>query len=57
VSEREWLTDRFEHHRPHLRRVAHRMLGSASEADDALQEAWLRIHDEDPATVANMRPG
>jgi RNA polymerase sigma-70 factor (ECF subfamily) len=47
--------DEFELHKPHLRAVAYRMLGSASEIEDALQEAWLRIHDEDPATVANMR--
>jgi RNA polymerase sigma factor (sigma-70 family) len=55
MDEREWLTDRFEQHRPHLRAVAYRMLGSASESDDALQEAWLRIRDHDPATVENMR--
>jgi RNA polymerase sigma-70 factor (ECF subfamily) len=45
----------FEHHRPHLRAVAYRMLGSVSEADDALQEAWLRIRDQDPAAVENER--
>ncbi|MFZ0380000.1 MAG: sigma-70 family RNA polymerase sigma factor, partial [Solirubrobacteraceae bacterium] len=55
MDEREWLTERFEQHRPHLRAVAYRMLGSVSESDDALQEAWLRIRDEDPATVENMR--
>ena len=55
MDEREWLTERFEQHRPHLRAVAYRMLGSVSEADDALQEAWLRIRDQDPATVENMR--
>ncbi len=54
MDEREWLTDRFEQHRPHLRAVAYRMLGSVSEADDALQEAWLRIRNEDPDTVENM---
>ena len=54
MDEREWLTERFEQHRPHLRAVAYRMLGSVSESDDALQEAWLRIHDQDPATVENM---
>src|SRR5919107_3842876 len=51
MDEREWLTDRFEQHRPHLRAVAYRMLGSVSETDDALQEAWLRIRDQDPGTV------
>ena len=55
MDEREWLTERFEQHRPHLHAVAYRMLGSVSESDDALQEAWLRIRDQDPATVENMR--
>jgi RNA polymerase sigma-70 factor (ECF subfamily) len=55
MAESEWLTERFEQHRPHLRAVAYRMLGSMSETDDALQEAWLRIRDQDPATVENMR--
>ena len=55
MDEREWLTERFEQHRPQLRAVAYRMLGSVSESDDALQEAWLRIRDQDPATVENMR--
>ena len=55
MDEREWLTDRFEQHAPHLRAVAYRMLGSVSETDDALQEAWLRIRDEDPGTVENMQ--
>lgn len=55
MDERDWLTERFEQHRPHLRAVAYRMLGSVSESDDALQEAWLRIRDQDPGTVENMR--
>jgi RNA polymerase sigma factor (sigma-70 family) len=55
MDEREWLTERFEQHRPHLRAVAYRMLGSVSESDDALQEAWLRIRDQDPETVENLR--
>jgi RNA polymerase sigma-70 factor (ECF subfamily) len=55
MDEREWLTERFEQHRSHLRGVAYRMLGSVSETDDALQEAWLRIRDQDPETVENMR--
>ncbi|HWD45479.1 MAG TPA: sigma factor, partial [Actinomycetota bacterium] len=42
MDDRDWLAERFEAHRPHLRAVAYRMLGSAAEADDALQEAWLR---------------
>jgi RNA polymerase sigma factor (sigma-70 family) len=55
MDEREWLTERFEQDRGHLRAVAYRMLGSVSESDDAVQEAWLRIRDQDPATVENMR--
>jgi RNA polymerase sigma factor (sigma-70 family) len=55
MDEREWLTERFVQHRPRLRAVAYRMLGSLSETDDALQEAWLRIRDEDPGTVENMQ--
>jgi RNA polymerase sigma factor (sigma-70 family) len=55
MDERDWLTERFEQHRPHLRAVAYRMLGSVSESDDALQESWLRIRDQDPRTVENMR--
>lgn len=54
-NRRQPLTERFESHRPHLRAVAQRMLGSEAEADDALQEAWLRIRDEDPAGVENTR--
>jgi RNA polymerase sigma factor (sigma-70 family) len=55
MDEREWLTERFEQHGPHLRAVAYRMLGSVSETDDALQEAWLRIRKQDPGTVENMQ--
>jgi len=55
MDERDWLTDRFEDHRSHLRAIAYRMLGSVTEADDALQEAWLRIRDQDPAGVNNMQ--
>src|SRR5919206_2495539 len=43
MDEREWLAERFEEHRTHLRAVAYRMLGSLTEADDAVQEAWLRL--------------
>jgi RNA polymerase sigma factor (sigma-70 family) len=52
---REWLSEQFELHRAHLRAVAYRMLGSLGESDDALQEAWLRIRDQDPESVENMR--
>ena len=55
MDEREWLTDRFEQHRPHLRAVAYRMLGSVTESEDALQEAWLRIRDQDPGAVDNLQ--
>jgi RNA polymerase sigma factor (sigma-70 family) len=55
MDEGQWLTDRFEQHRPHLRAVAYRMLGSVSETDDALQEAWLRVRDQDAESVENMR--
>jgi RNA polymerase sigma factor (sigma-70 family) len=55
MSERDWLTEQFEQHRPQLRAVAYRMLGSVSDTDDALQEAWLRIRDQDPESVTNMR--
>jgi RNA polymerase sigma factor (sigma-70 family) len=55
MDECEWLTERFQQHKPHLRAVAYRMLGSVNEADDALQEAWLRIRDQDPASVENMQ--
>ena len=42
MNEQEWQLEQFERYRPHLQAVAYRMLGSVSEADDALQEAWLR---------------
>ena len=43
MNEHDWLAERFEENRPHLRAVAYRMLGSSTEADDAVQEAWLRL--------------
>jgi RNA polymerase sigma-70 factor (ECF subfamily) len=43
MNERDWLAKRHEENRTHLRAVAHRMLGSLSEADDAVQESWLRL--------------
>jgi RNA polymerase sigma-70 factor (ECF subfamily) len=43
MDERDWLAQRFQEHRPRLRAVAYRMLGSTSEADDAVQEAWIRL--------------
>jgi RNA polymerase sigma-70 factor (ECF subfamily) len=54
VNEQSWQIEEFEQHRPHLRAVAYRMLGSLSEADDALQEAWLRLSSSDTEKVANL---
>jgi RNA polymerase sigma-70 factor (ECF subfamily) len=54
VNERDWLAERFEANRTHLRAVAYRMLGSASEADDAVQEAWLRLDRSDTSDVQNL---
>ncbi|MEU4246669.1 sigma-70 family RNA polymerase sigma factor [Amycolatopsis sp. NPDC026612] len=48
------LTERFERERPRLRAVAYRMLGSAAEADDAVQEAWLRLHRTDAGEIENL---
>jgi RNA polymerase sigma factor (sigma-70 family) len=54
MSEKDGLTERFEESRGHLHAVAYRMLGSASEAEDAVQETWLRLHRTDTAGVANL---
>ena len=54
MDEQGWLTERFEENRPRLRGVAYRMLGSLSEAEDAVQEAWLRLNRIDTATVENL---
>jgi RNA polymerase sigma factor (sigma-70 family) len=54
VDDEIWLARRFEAHRPHLRAVAYRMLGSAAEADDAVQEAWLRLSRADTSGVDNL---
>jgi RNA polymerase sigma-70 factor (ECF subfamily) len=55
MDEREWLAERFEEHRTHLRAVAYRMLGSLSEADDAVQEAWLRLSRTDASRLENLQ--
>jgi DNA-directed RNA polymerase specialized sigma24 family protein len=54
MDERDWLAERFQEHRPRLRAVADRMLGSLSEADDAVQEAWLRLRRTDTSAVENL---
>src|ERR671934_4852 len=54
MDEREWLAKRFEERRTRLRAVAYRMLGSLSEADDAVQEAWLRLSRTDTSEVENL---
>jgi RNA polymerase sigma-70 factor, ECF subfamily len=54
VTQPDWLADRFEAHRAHLRKVAYRMLGSSGEADDAVQEAWLRLSRTDTSDVENL---
>jgi RNA polymerase sigma-70 factor (ECF subfamily) len=54
VDDETWLAERFEAHRARLRAVAYRMLGSRSEADDALQESWLRVSRADTSGVENL---
>ncbi|MBD2893771.1 ECF RNA polymerase sigma factor SigJ [Actinomadura sp. RB99] len=54
MDERDFLAYRFEEHRTHLKAVAYRMLGSLAEADDAVQEAWLRLSRSDTSEVANL---
>jgi RNA polymerase sigma factor (sigma-70 family) len=55
MDDDEFLAERFEEHRTHLRAVAYRMLGSLSEADDAVQEAWLRLSRSDANAIENLR--
>ena len=54
MDDQQWLAQRFEEHRPRLRAVAYRMLGSLSEADDAVQDAWLRVSRVDTSEVENL---
>jgi RNA polymerase sigma factor (sigma-70 family) len=54
MSENEWLTAQFETYRSHLRAVAYRMLGSMSEADDAVQVSWLRLSRADTSSIENL---
>jgi len=55
MNDQDWLAERFEANRPHLRGVAFRMLGSLTEADDAVQEAWIRLSRTDTSHVDNLR--
>lgn len=54
MNQADWLAEQFEQHRSHLRAVAYRMLSSLHEADDAVQEAWLRLNRSDVANVENL---
>src|SRR5919201_3620371 len=54
MDESKWLADRFEEHRTHLRAVAYRMLGTLSEADDAVQDAWLRLSRSEASEIENL---
>src|SRR5918995_593311 len=55
MDERDWLAQRFQEHRPRLRALAYRMLGSTSEAEDALQEAWIRLSRSNAAEIDNLQ--
>src|ERR687890_1157285 len=55
MDERDWLTQRFQEHRPRLRALAYRMLGSTSEADDAVQEARIRLSRSNAAQIDNLQ--
>jgi RNA polymerase sigma factor (sigma-70 family) len=54
MDERDWLAERFQEHRPRLRAEAYRMLGSTSEADDAVQEAWIRLGRSKAGEIDNL---
>ena len=54
MTETEWLAERFEADRAHLRAVAYRMLGSTGDADDAVQEAWIRLSRSDANSIDNL---
>lgn len=54
TADKDWLAERFEENRGHLRGVAYRMLGSVNDADDAVQEAWLRLSRSDASGIENL---
>jgi RNA polymerase sigma factor (sigma-70 family) len=54
MNERDWLAERFQEHRPRLRAVAYRVLGSTSEAEDAVQEAWIRLSRSNAGAIDNL---
>ena len=54
MEKHEWLAEAFEAERPHLQAVAYRLLGRLSEADDAVQEAWLRLSHSDTSGIKNL---
>jgi RNA polymerase sigma-70 factor (ECF subfamily) len=55
MDEREWLAQRFQEHRPRMRALAYRMLGSTSQADDAIQEAWIRLSRSNAGQIDNLQ--
>ncbi|RVX41849.1 sigma-70-like protein [Nonomuraea polychroma] len=57
MVEQDWLSERFAEHQDRLHAVAYRMLGSPGEAEDAVQEAWLRVSRADTGQVENPAPG
>jgi DNA-directed RNA polymerase specialized sigma24 family protein len=57
MEDNDWLAQRFEAKRTHLRAVAYRMLGSLSEADDAVQEVWFRLNRSDASGIQNLDSG
>ena len=54
MDDNEWLAKRFEEHRPQLRAVAYRMLGSLADADDAVQDTWIRVSRAGAGEIENL---